>query len=83
MILTWFVGDFAKTLYYMIENQPFQFVMSGTIQLTIDVLIIIQIMAFKEVIPYEQLNIEQNENSIEQAKPGKGKEQAILETTVD
>ena len=55
MILMWFAGDFGKTLYYILEvpyswiqNQPFQFIISGAIQLTVDTLILMQIMAFKD-----------------------------------
>ena len=33
------------------QNQPFQFILSGAIQLTVDTLIIIQIMAFKDANP--------------------------------
>ena len=31
----------------LIQNQPFQFILSGSVQLTVDTLILIQIMAFK------------------------------------
>lgn len=46
MIATWFVGDFFKTLYYVMERQPFQFIMCGAVQLTVDILIILQIIAY-------------------------------------
>ncbi len=48
MIGTWFVGDFFKTLYYVTEHQPFQFTMCGAIQLTVDILIILQIIAYSK-----------------------------------
>jgi uncharacterized protein with PQ loop repeat len=46
MIATWFLGDFFKTLYYVMEHQPFQFTMCGVVQLTVDILIILQIIAY-------------------------------------
>ena len=48
MIATWFFGDFFKTLYFMVMLQPMQFVIGGALQLAVDVLIVIQIMAFNE-----------------------------------
>lgn len=46
MIVTWFIGDFLKTMYFIIKLQPFQFIISGAFQLLIDTLILIQIMAY-------------------------------------
>lgn len=46
MIMTWFIGDFLKTIYFVIKLQPFQFILSGAFQLAIDTLIVIQIMAY-------------------------------------
>ncbi len=48
MIGTWFLGDFFKTLYYVMEHQPFQFTMCGVVQLTVDILIILQIIAYSK-----------------------------------
>lgn len=48
LVFTWFLGDFFKTLYYIIEFQPVQFIMCGTIQLTVDIMIILQIIAFRK-----------------------------------
>ncbi len=47
MIGTWFCGDFFKTIYFIIMIQPIQFIIGGAIQLTIDLLIVIQIIAFR------------------------------------
>lgn len=46
MIMSWFVGDMFKTIYFAIEDQPFQFLLCGAIQLTVDVLIIGQIWLY-------------------------------------
>lgn len=48
MITTWFLGDFFKTIYYVMEHQPFQFTMCGAVQLTVDILIILQIIAYSK-----------------------------------
>jgi hypothetical protein len=47
LIATWFFGDFFKTLYFIIMLQPTQFVIGGAVQLAVDVLLVIQIMAFR------------------------------------
>jgi len=46
LILTWFTGDLAKTLYFIVKNQPLQFVMCGITQLTIDIYILFQIYTY-------------------------------------
>jgi hypothetical protein len=48
MISTWFCGDFFKTIYFILKNQPMQFIAGGAIQLAIDLLLVIQILAFQE-----------------------------------
>lgn len=49
MIFTWFAGDFLKTLYFIIEAQPIQFIMCGTVQLSVDIMIIVQIINYKRI----------------------------------
>lgn len=48
MIGMWFLGDFAKTCYFIIEFQPFQFILCGVIQLTVDIIIIAQILNYSK-----------------------------------
>ena len=48
MIVAWFLGDGFKTFYFILEKQPAQFLMCGTIQLTVDVLILMQMFFYKE-----------------------------------
>ena len=55
LVLTWFLGDFFKTIYYILETQPVQFIMCGTIQLTVDIMIILQIAAYKKNIEVSQV----------------------------
>lgn len=54
MIGSWFVGDFFKTLYFVMEKQPFPFIMCGAIQLTVDILIILQIIAYSKISPNQK-----------------------------
>jgi hypothetical protein len=48
MIITWFIGDFFKTIYFIVMLQPTQFIVGGAVQLSIDLMIVIQIMAFNK-----------------------------------
>jgi len=55
MIGSWVIGDAFKTTYFIIEvnlfltkNQPFQFIMCGSIQLMVDFIIIGQIYFYKQ-----------------------------------
>ena len=53
MILLWFLGDFCKTVYFIAkvpyqitQLQPFQFILCGVIQLTVDIIILAQIIFY-------------------------------------
>ena len=48
MIFSWVAGDVFKTVYFIYKNQPFQFIMCGTVQLIVDFIIIGQIYMFKD-----------------------------------
>lgn len=43
LIAGWLVGDILKTVYFIIKEEPTQFVMCGELQILIDVLIVLQI----------------------------------------
>jgi len=47
LILTWFGGDLAKTLFFIVKAQPIQFIMCGLTQLLIDIWILGQIRAYR------------------------------------
>jgi len=47
LILNWFFGDSSKIYYYLKLNQPMQFVMCGTLQLVVDILILAQIYIYR------------------------------------
>ncbi|GAM22236.1 hypothetical protein SAMD00019534_054110, partial [Acytostelium subglobosum LB1] len=46
LIGTWFVGDFAKTLYFYFSDAPSQFIYCGLFQLLVDVAITFQMMTY-------------------------------------
>ena len=46
MILAWLFGDSFKTFYFVINDQPMQFVCCGLFQIFVDVLIIFQILFY-------------------------------------
>jgi hypothetical protein len=43
LIAGWLVGDILKTVYFILNEEPTQFVMCGELQILIDVLIVLQI----------------------------------------
>ena len=48
LIMTWFVGDFCKTIYFVAMSQPTQFILCGAIQLTVDLIILVQLMVYRK-----------------------------------
>ncbi|VDN04166.1 unnamed protein product [Thelazia callipaeda] len=46
MVLIWLIGDCSKTAYFIYENSPSQFWSCGIIQITVDVLIMLQVYFF-------------------------------------
>lgn len=42
LVAGWVVGDVGKTVYFVLTDSPIQFLVCGTLQLTIDTIIIIQ-----------------------------------------
>lgn len=46
MVLAWLAGDTFKLGYFIVKDQPTQFMVCGITQITIDVLILIQIVVF-------------------------------------
>ena len=47
MIGGWFLGDGFKTIWFIYKGEPFQFLMCGIIQLSFDVLILIQVLLYR------------------------------------
>lgn len=43
----WTCGDIFKTSYFLLREAPIQFWMCGTIQVTVDVLILLQVYLYK------------------------------------
>lgn len=48
MVLTWFLGDLYKTIYFIVRQAPFQFLICGCIQITFDTLIFLQVWLYKK-----------------------------------
>ena len=46
MILLWLLGDSFKTVYFITNNSPVQFIHCGVFQLMIDIVIIYQIIIY-------------------------------------
>ncbi|VIO96178.1 Uncharacterized protein BM_BM5828 [Brugia malayi] len=46
MVLVWMIGDCGKTVYFIYESSPAQFWLCGIIQITIDLLIMLQVYCF-------------------------------------
>jgi hypothetical protein len=53
MIFSWVAGDAFKTFYFIYKDQPFQFIMCGSVQLLVDFIIIGQIYLFSKDKKYE------------------------------
>jgi len=47
LILSWFVGDAFKTVYFISTRSPLQFIMCGALQLLVDCAILFQINKYK------------------------------------
>ncbi|EGG15783.1 hypothetical protein DFA_10626 [Cavenderia fasciculata] len=48
LIASWFVGDFAKTLYFYFSGAPVQFIICGAFQLIVDVAITYQLFFYPQ-----------------------------------
>lgn len=88
MIGVWFAGDLGKTLYFVLNHSPIQFILCGSTQLIIDVSILIQIYMYAP--KYQELgkgNKDNRKSSIETTNrklitdPESGDEIVIDDTT--
>uniref|UniRef100_A0A914HG38 PQ-loop repeat-containing protein 1 n=1 Tax=Globodera rostochiensis TaxID=31243 RepID=A0A914HG38_GLORO len=46
MVLMWFIGDVGKTIYFVVRHSPEQFWICSLLQISIDVLILLQVWAY-------------------------------------
>lgn len=53
--MIWFGGDLFKTLYFILNGEPIQFIMCGSSQLLIDVLILGQIYTYAQNKGYREV----------------------------
>lgn len=51
MVLMWLAGDTFKTGYFIANSVPFQFWLCGLLQITIDIIILVQVCLFKQNAP--------------------------------
>lgn len=47
MVVMWLSGDLFKTLYFILRHVPLQFVICGSIQVTVDILILVQVFWYR------------------------------------
>mgnify|MGYP002388118781 CR=1 FL=1 len=48
MIMSWFLGDVFKTVYFVMQAAPLQFVLCGLTQLAVDTVVLGQYMVYKK-----------------------------------
>jgi len=48
LIVSWFIGDGLKTIYFVFTGAPPQFIFCGATQLFVDILISLQIMTYSK-----------------------------------
>ncbi|KAK0424686.1 hypothetical protein QR680_008792 [Steinernema hermaphroditum] len=46
MVLMWLIGDLAKTAYFVIHREPAQFWICAILQITIDIIILLQVVVY-------------------------------------
>lgn len=47
MVVMWTCGDVFKTLYFLFREAPIQFWICGCVQVTVDVLILLQVNIYR------------------------------------
>ena len=48
MVLFWLSGDTFKTVYFIIRSAPVQFVVCGTLQVMVDIAILLQVVIYRK-----------------------------------
>jgi len=48
LVVSWFIGDIFKTIYFIVTAAPIQFVFCGIVQLIIDIIVFLQIFTYEE-----------------------------------
>lgn len=48
MVVMWLSGDLFKTIYFILRHAPAQFVACGSVQVTIDILILFQVFWYRK-----------------------------------
>ena len=55
MVLMWFSGDTFKTGYFVARQSPIQFWVCGTLQVIVDVLILLQVLLYRNQRPSSKI----------------------------
>jgi len=48
LVVSWFIGDIFKTIYFIVTETPIQFILCGIVQLIIDIIVFLQISTYGE-----------------------------------
>lgn len=48
MVLMWLLGDLYKTGYFILKHQPIQFLVCGMVQVTLDIIILLQVLIYRK-----------------------------------
>lgn len=54
MVLMWLIGDVYKTSYFVMRSAPIQFLVCGSVQVVLDLLILYQVYLYRKP-PYHKL----------------------------
>jgi uncharacterized protein with PQ loop repeat len=55
MVIMWLSGDIFKTLYFIFRHAPAQFIACGSVQVVVDLLIIVQVLWYRRQVTYCRL----------------------------
>ena len=55
MVVLWLSGDIFKTLYFIFRQAPTQFIACGSIQVVVDLVIILQVICYRRQVTYSRL----------------------------
>lgn len=55
MVVLWLSGDVFKTLYFIFRQAPTQFIACGSVQVIVDLLIIVQVFWYRRQVIYCRL----------------------------
>ena len=57
MVLFWLSGDTFKTIYFVIRQAPIQFWVCGSLQVIVDVAILLQVVMYRKIRQHVSSNL--------------------------